>query len=121
MMIMHRIIKQFEEGKPPLTSSEIAVGLGIPSRLTNQLINLLIDCNLVSETYDKEKNESGFQPARAISTISIQYIVDTLDHHGMDDIEVNDRKLLDNLKEKLNAFRSSLADHPSNIALKDLE
>ena len=120
MMIMHRIITQFEEGKRPLTSSEIAINLGIPSRLNNQLINQLIDCELVSETYDQEKTESGFQPARAISSITIQNVIYTLDHHGMADIHVNDDRLLESLKEKISAFQSTLDQSSSNILVKDL-
>lgn len=120
IMIMHRIIRQFEEGKQPLTSSDIAIQLGLPSRLTNQLINQLINCHLVSETYNQEMNENGFQPARAISTIRIQTVIDTLDHQGMDDILVNDTRIMAELKDKLNAFRTTIGNQPENIALKDL-
>ena len=117
---MHRIIKQFEEGKRPLSSSEIAISLGIPARLTNQLINQLIDCELVSETYDKEHNESGFQPARTISTITIQSMMETFDYLGMEDINVNDVKLLGALEEKMTAFHSAIEKSPANVLVKDL-
>lgn len=120
MMIMHRIIRQFEEGNRPLSSSEIAISLGIPARLTNQLINMLVDCHLVSETYDKELNESGFQPARAISTITIQGMIGTIDYHGMEDIIVNDSRLMAALEEKIGNFRTALEKSPSNVLIKDL-
>lgn len=120
MMIMHRIIRQFEEGKRPLTSSEIAINLGIPARLANQLINLLVDCGLVSETYDKEHNESGFQPARSISTITIQNMIETIDYLGMEDINVSDTRLLASLEEKISVFRTTIEKSPSNILVKDL-
>lgn len=65
-------------------------------------------------------NESGFQPARDISTIRIQTVVDTLDRQGMDDIQVNDSRIMAELKDKLNAFRTTIGNQPENIALKDL-
>ncbi len=120
LMIIQRIIRQFEEGKKPLTAKEIAVDLGIPGRLTNQLINQFIDCALVSETTDKEMNESGFQPARAISTITIHTVLSTLDRYGKDDLPVKDIRLLKELEEKIDVFRTTLANHPSNILLKNL-
>ncbi len=120
VMIMHRIIKQFEEGKQPLTSLDIAISLGIPTRLTNQLINMLIDCELVSETYDKEHNESGFQPARSISTITLHDTIETIDYLGMEDINVSDVELLAALEEKITAFRTAVGQSPSNVLVKDL-
>jgi membrane protein len=120
IMILQRIIRQFEEGKKPLTAMEIAVDLGIPGRLTNQLINQLVDSTLVSETTDKEMNESGFQPARAIPTITIYSVMSTLDRYGKDDLPVKDIHLLHKLEEKIAALRATLEKHPSNMLLKDL-
>lgn len=120
IMIMHRIIRQFEEGTHPLTSSDIAISLGIPTRLTNQLINQLIACELVSETYDQQRTESGFQPARAISTITIQNMMETFDFLGMEDINVSDVALLEAVEEKIAAFRTAIEKSPSNILVKDL-
>ena len=72
LRIMTLVAQRFNEGLKPASGIQIATELGVPSRLTQQILRTLASANLVIEVGGLE---SGYAPARPINTINIHHIL----------------------------------------------
>ena len=80
----------------------------------------LTACGIVSDTQTEESKEPGYQPARDIGTLTIQFVIDSLEDSGTDAIPVAQTDESKALSEILRAFRDVVAQSPSNRLLKDI-
>jgi membrane protein len=120
LLIAHRVVMNFVEGKKPMTINEIAHTLDLPVRLASTLTYEMMECGVFSETYTAEYKERGYQPARDIGTLSVNDLITLLDKKGDDHIPVPETKEYLKLKEITDTFRKSLENHPGNVLLKDI-
>jgi len=120
LQIAHLLVSNFAEGGRPLTATQISHRLETPIRLVHQILHELTACGIVSDTQTAEYREPGYQPARDISTLTIQFIVDSLEDRGTDAIPVAQTDESKTLSEILRAFRDEVAQSPSNRLLKDI-
>jgi membrane protein len=120
LLIIHHIIKNFTNGTPAQTSSEIAENLDIPVRLVREIIYELLDAGIISETTTKNIKELAYQPAIDPANLSVSHIIDRLDKRGHDKIHAGDTKELKILNEIINAFYDDLHRSSKNKILKEL-
>jgi membrane protein len=120
LLIMHHIVKNFEFGATPLTSSEFSKELGIPIRLVRELLFDLTQANIVVETVTASPREKGYQPAIDINKISIQFVVEKLEASGSDQIIVKNSKAFGVLSGLYKDIESMLRTSDSNKLLKDI-
>lgn len=83
ILILTTIIKRFKDGEQPLTSLELSKKLHIPQRLMRDLLTLMLDSGLLNEVLLKDKKNIAFQPARHIEHLSLAFVEDKLDNHGL--------------------------------------
>jgi membrane protein len=125
LQIAHLLIKNFSNGKKPLTYSQISDHLSMPVRsmpvrLVHNIIFDLVESGLVSETKTKSDKEFAYQPARDISTLTIKTILEALDQNGTDDIPVAKTEDYRALSEALQNFSDAMENSPANKLLKDI-
>jgi membrane protein len=120
LQIAHLLIKNFSNGKKPLTYSQISDHLNMPVRLVHDIIFDLVASGLVSETKTKSDKEFAYQPARDISTLTIKTILEALDQNGTDDIPVAKTEDYRALSEALQNFSDAMENSPANKLLKDI-
>jgi len=120
LYLMRNIIKNFQSGKEPLTSSELSQELGIPVRLVRDLLFNLVKANVVNETMTESPRENGYQPAIDINVIDIKYVLDRLDAVGSDNITVNESEAWLRLASVHEELINSMKESESNVLLKDL-
>jgi membrane protein len=72
LRLMTCIGQRFHRGLPPATIREISTELGIPSRLVQQVLRVLLLAGLVVEVAGAE---SGFSPARPLDSINCHHIL----------------------------------------------
>ena len=120
LLVAHTVIRNFANGKPPLTADEISEKLDLPTRLTNKLLNELTDSKIFTETYTKEYKERGYQPALDINKIRVNDVLSTLDHLGNDDIQIGESLTRSKMLDILADFRESLHENSSNMLIKDI-
>jgi len=118
ILILNRIIKRFTAGEEPLTATELAIDLKLPVRMVRSLLNNLIKCRIVSETYTDDPKSRGFQPAQYIDKFTIAYVIDQLDNMGAS-LEPN-TELMVRVKEIHDSFFKNVNNLPENILVKDL-
>ncbi len=120
LQISHLLVSNFSEGGRPLTATQISHRLEIPIRLAHQILFELTACGIVSDTQTQEHKEPGYQPARDINTLTIQFVIDSLEDRGTDSIPVAKTAESEALSEILRAFRDEVAQSLSNRLLKDI-
>ena len=120
LQITHLLVSNFAEGERPLTATRISHRLEMPIRLVHQILHELTACGIVSNTKTEESKEPGYQPARDIGTLTIQFVIDSLEDRGTDAIPVAQTDESKALSEILRAFRDVVAQSPSNRLLKDI-
>lgn len=120
LFLMRNIIKNFQEGKEPLTSTQLSQELGIPMRLVRDLMFNLVKANIVNETVTESPRENGYQPAIDVNLIDIKFVLDRLDAIGTDQVTVNESESWLRLANAHEELINSMKTAASNVLLKDV-
>ena len=120
LQIAHLLIKKFENGDRPLTDSQISAQLEMPIRLVHNLLFDLVESGLVSEIKTKADKKFAYQPARDINQLTIQSVLEALDHKGTEDIPVAMTEEYQALTDALQDFSEAMESSPANKLLKDI-
>ncbi|HYW94822.1 MAG TPA: YihY/virulence factor BrkB family protein [Bacteroidales bacterium] len=120
LLIMHHIIRNFQVGEEPETSTTISQKLEIPIRLVRDILFDLNQAGVLNETVTPIPKEKGYQPAIDINKIDIQFVTEKIDALGVDQVMVKESKTFENLNTIYNDIYSSLRSSSTNVLLKDI-
>jgi membrane protein len=118
--IAHICINNFSRGDKPWNGGEIANALGIPVRLTNQILYDLVRCGILSETIGEDEKAPLYQPARDIDTLSINFIIQALDELGNKEIPLIHSEEIDRISECVEEIKKTIDNSEANLLLKDI-
>lgn len=82
LLIVHRIVKNFADGKKPMGSSDIAAALNISVRITRDVLFNLIRCGVVCETVTGDPKVNAYQPATDIHAITVGGVLSRIEERG---------------------------------------
>lgn len=121
LMIASEIVQRFADEKPPLTADQISVRCKVPGRLTNDILNQLLELKIISVTpSDVDERVPAFQPAMDINLITVDRLISGLDEQGSEDFMIDiDGNFEEHWKALLNT-RMGLHSGNSDLLLKDL-
>jgi membrane protein len=94
--------------------------VGVPVRLTNEVLHDLVESRVLSETRANGSKDVAYQPARAVEGLTIASVLEALADRGADALPLVESPELDKLTASLREFREALRSSPANLALKDL-
>ncbi len=120
LQVVHLLINKFQNGDKPLTDSQISEKLQMPIRLVHLILSELVESGLVSEIKTKADKEFAYQPARDINQLTIQSVLQALDHQGIEDIPVAQTEEYQALSQALQEFSQAMAESPANKLLKEI-
>ncbi len=120
MFMVHYIVKNFEEGNPPPTSTNVGNQLGIPIRLVRDVLYDLTAARILVETVKEDPKEKGFQPALDIDKITIKFLIERLDDIGGDKISVNETDLYRKIENIYDDIFKRLNDSSLNKKIKEI-
>jgi len=120
LFITYIVIKQFENQKPPLSSSEISVDYKLPIRIVNQVLTKLVDVSVFIEVYNEDSKEKTFQPAIDINQITVNLLFNKLDSHGSELFLTNKNELLDSFWQKTLDIKQRNEENSQQILVKDI-
>jgi len=120
LQITHLLVKNFAAGAPPATDTEISNRFKIPIRLVHHILDDLIQSRVISQTRTAEDEEFGYQPARDISTLTIEYVVNAIELNGTDRLPVARTAEFEALSHAMEKFRAEMEASPANKLLKDI-
>jgi hypothetical protein len=75
---------------------------------------------VVSEICTTADKEFAYQPARDINQLSIQSVLEALDHKGTENIPVANTSEFQALSDALKEFSEAMAESPANKLLKNI-
>jgi len=120
LLISHLLVSNFANGEKPLTAMQISHQLEIPIRLVNRILHELVASGIVSDIQTEEDKEVAYQPARDINSLTVKFVLQSLEDKGVDTIPVAKTAEFKALSEILTAFRDEIDRSPSNRLLKDI-
>jgi len=119
LFVTYIVIKQFENQKPPLSSSEISENYKLPIRIVNQILTKLVDVSIINEVFNEESELKTFQPAIDINQITVNLLFTKLDCHGSELFLTNRNELLDSFWQKSLEIKKR-SDSTEQILVKDI-
>jgi len=118
LLISHLLVKSFEAGKDPATVRQISQHLQVPPRLIQEIIEDLVDSGILTAT-STNSQETAYQPARDINSMSIGFILGALENKGTS-LQVTRTREIEALSEALQSFQNEVDNSPANRLLKDI-
>lgn len=120
LLITHLVIRQFTEGKKPLTQAEISHNLKIPFRITSLILKDLVGSNILSIVNPDEQNKEAFQPAQDTDRLSSWYVINELELNGVTEIPTLKPEEAGKFNNLINKMNQAVKDSPSNKLLKEI-
>ncbi|MFC1489002.1 YihY/virulence factor BrkB family protein [Thermodesulfobacteriota bacterium] len=120
LQIVHLLVKKFSKGEKPLTTHQISYALEIPFYLTRKILDELVESGVVSSTAPESNNDIAFQPSRDINLLTVNSVIQALEHAGIDDFPMAQTTELQALSEALQTFGDEIDKSPANRLLKDI-
>lgn len=121
LIVTSEIVKRFAYEKLPLTADELSEKCKVPSRLTNIILDNLLEINVISATPSKEDERvMAFQPAVDIHNITVNYLMSKLDKMGSEDFMIDTQGIYKDYWEALVNNRIYMYESDRDVLLKDL-
>lgn len=120
LLIAHLLVRNFEKGVPPSTARQISNELQIPIRLVKEILYELVEMKVISPTKTASAKETAYQPALDIHKITIKYLVDKIEHRGMDVLIAKRDKEVEKLAGIMESFNALVEQSTENKLLKDI-
>ena len=120
LLITNLLVKNFVEAKSSLTAEEISATLHAPVRLVRQCITDLMNSKIINEVGKKNSQDTSYQPARSVENLSVSFVLQAIDEHGLGDIHIHESGESKRLSQALEALNQEIERSPSNILLKDI-
>jgi membrane protein len=120
LLVMIRVVKNFERGLPPPTSDVLSEELKLPVRLVRRVLNELLDAGLVVETVTDNPRERGYVPATDIGKITVSYVLKRWQERGSHHIRLPDAEEYVHVEKMLNEYDLAAERSAGNRLLKEL-
>jgi len=120
LLISSLLVKNFATGRRPFYAIDISQRLEIPIRLVRQILFELVESGVISEVRAEQDRDVAYQPARDIDSMTIKFVVDSLDNRGSADIPVADSAEFEKISSSLKQFAGEIEKSPANVLLKDI-
>jgi membrane protein len=120
LRIVHALVRNFSHAQTPWTEITISQKLGIPLRLVRELLRELREAGVISQVLLDDDRTAAYQPARSLRGITVQYVIDSLEQRGVDNIPIAKSKELKKLSAHLKDFHDLIAQSQANRRLNDI-
>lgn len=118
LIIMHRIIKRFENASDPITIDELS-GMGnVPSRFIGEICYDLEKAGLINRI--ESEGDDAFQPAFDIQQMTINSVLNKYESDGTNNFDNTKSDAFIRLEKFLKEIDTSVEKSQSNLLLKDL-
>jgi membrane protein len=120
ILLVHRIIENFETGIKPLTPDDLSKELRVPIRMTKSVLNDLVRCHILSEVVTDKPQITAFQPAQSTDRLNFKFIIERLDRLGETYIAQEDSELSKKIVSIQENFYELMEKSPDNLQVKEL-
>lgn len=118
--IVHTVVRRFEGRRRPLTAFEISRNLKLPITLAQEVLNLLVDCQIFSTVLDDRNTDVGYQPGLDIHQLSIGSVLSAIDNNGINDLSLPEAEVYKEISARMDDMTAAAMTSKSNLLVKDL-
>jgi membrane protein len=118
--VVHLLVKVFSRGSGPVSSRQIAAGLGMPIRLVREIVEGLLAAGLVSQVCGEDPRQVAYQAAEDVDRYTVRYVVERLENHGLGEIPMANRPEMARLSECLKLLEEAAEKSSGNLPLKEI-
>lgn len=121
LLIASLIVKRFAKGEKPYTADELSETYRIPIRITTDILYLLNDLNIITETrYGEDERIVHYQPAMDINLLSVGLLFAKIDERGSENFKIDTSGLFKKEWKALLKTREDMMKENADILLKDI-
>ena len=120
LFITYVVVKQLENQKPPLSSTEISDTYRLPIRVVNQILMKLVDVSIFIEVFNETSKSKTYQPAIDINQLTVNLLFNKLDNHGSELFLTNKNELLDSFWQKSLDIKKRNEERTEQLLVKDI-
>jgi len=120
LLIANYVVKNFNEGKKPLTAIQIARKLDLPVRLARSIIFEFTETGIFNEIKLDSDKEVGYQPGITDTKLTVKYIIDKLDQKGVNQLPIENSDELEIVNSLMKDMDDVLNTTKGNVLVKDL-
>lgn len=120
LLVASIVVERFEKGEPPLTVDQISSNCRIPIKLTGQIIFLLTETGILSETTTDDERVSAYQPAVDIQKISVGFLFRKLEEYGSENFRIDNKNLYGTQWKALMSAYEAFYKESDKVLLKNL-
>lgn len=121
LLIVKKVVDLFNNEKPAPTLSDLSVSLKLPVRLVSEVLHeLLLARVLVELNSNDSSTEVSYLPAFAIDKMTVNCILNKLEHHGTSDIHFEETVDYKTIRGILDSFNQQQLSMKENVLLRDL-
>jgi membrane protein len=121
LLILSRIVRDFEKGLPPPDDRTLSADLDIPIRLTRDILFECEKCGLLSEVESESgARPMGYHPATDTDKFTVAFVVGKILGHGIDTIAQLENPGLDRTRRKVAAILADIAEREGRTHVRDV-
>ena len=120
LFITYVVVKQLENQKPALSSTEISDTYRLPIRVVNQILMKLVDVSIFIEVFNETSKSKTYQPAIDINQLTVNLLFNKLDNHGSELFLTNKTELLDSFWQKSLDIKKRNDERSEQLLVKDI-
>jgi membrane protein len=120
LLLVYMCIKDFKEGKPPCLIQKMAEHLHLPASLAQEVAADLANAGIMTRVHFDDNKIFAYQPGMPIDTITIETVLDSLEHLGQEDIPIKETEEFKVVTAQLERLKIAQRVCSEKVLLKDL-
>ncbi|MBT3646883.1 MAG: YihY/virulence factor BrkB family protein [Flavobacteriales bacterium] len=120
IMIVRRIVENFESGKDPLSPKELASELNIPFGVTMNALEALEHAHILGEVAMESDSVDGVVPLISTDQLTVAHIIRSLDTTGLKTLLQLDASQFDQFQKHYLKVRSAMNESSDNFLVRDI-
>lgn len=120
LRITQLLVKNFSEGKKPMTLRDIQGTVQLPPRPLKKILCELIDCGILFDNTSKDDAEIRYFPARDIHALTFYNIIHALEQYENNPTLHDDSEGMQKISASLESYDETLKNSPINHKVKNL-
>ena len=120
IIVLKEIIVQFDSNALPVSDQDIANKYNIPIKLTQDILVLLTQTDIIRETYIEQDNTKTYVPALDTHKITLALLIERIENLGDENFKLKNNETSNHIWEKLIDAKRLQTKHLSTILIRDL-
>ncbi|MBR5469362.1 MAG: YihY/virulence factor BrkB family protein [Paludibacteraceae bacterium] len=120
IIVLKEIIVRFDNNESPVSDQDIANKYNIPIKLTQDILALLTETNIVRETYIEHINQKTYVPALDTHKITLALLIERIENIGNENFKLKNYEESNSIWQKMVEVKELHIKNLQSILVKDL-